>query len=378
MPQSIMHDVIIIGGGVAGASAAILLAHEGKKVLLLEKETAAHHKVCGEFISFEAENYLTGLGINLPSLGAKQIKQVQLISGKKSVTSPLPFTASSLSRFALDDALLKKAATFNANIVRGVTVNKFNQRPEGWNVDTSQGEFYAGAVFLATGKHDLREWARPTSSQNDFIGFKMHFQLQENERAALANHVEIILFKGGYAGLEPIEDGKANLCLVVKKSEYIACGKSWKNLLNNLLSQTPYLSDQLAGSKPCWEKPLAVYGIPYGFVHHADPQDLSNLYRLGDQIAVIPSFSGEGISIALHTAHKAVSAYLNKDATYYHHEMEKELSPQIKRACLLSKVVSSRLGQYGTITLCRLVPKLLEMMAINTRLPVNFSNANQR
>ncbi len=369
MSQNIVYDVIIIGGGVAGAAATIQLARAGKKALLLEKETQAHHKVCGEFISFEAEHYLKDLGVDLPSLGAERIKNIRLIHGKKSVTSSLPFTASSLSRFALDDALLNKASSLHADVMRGITVNKLTQHSRGWSVETSQGEFNANAVFLATGKHDLREWSRPSGNQNDFIGFKMHFQLQENKMAALSDHVEIILFKGGYAGLEPIEDNKANLCLVIKKSSYIACGKNWPSLFSNLLSATPYLSDQLAGCTPCWEKPLAVYGVPYGFVHSPEAREPPDLYRIGDQIAVIPSFSGEGIAIALHTAHKAVSAYLNSNAVTYHREMSKELSPQIKRACLLSKIASSRMGQYGIITSCGLVPKLLASLANITRLP---------
>ncbi len=372
MSEGIVHDVIIIGGGVTGAAAAIQLARAGKKALLLEKETQAHHKVCGEFISFEAEHYLKDLGLDLPSLSAERINNMRLIHGKKSVTSSLPFTASSLSRFALDDALLEQASSLNANVMRGVTVNKLIQRSMGWSVETSQGEFNANAVFLATGKHDLRGWSRPSGNQNDFIGFKMHFRLHESKRASLSDHVEIILFKGGYAGLEPVEDNKANLCLVVKKSDYIACGKNWQSLLGNLLSATPYLSDQLADSTPCWDKPLAVYGIPYGFLHSPEAWEPPNLYRIGDQIAVIPSFSGEGISIALHTAHKAVSAYLNSDAVVYHHAMKKELSTQIKMSSLLSYVASSWLGRCAIILTCRISPQLLKIFALKTRIKFNY------
>jgi len=43
--------VVVIGGGVAGSAAAIRLAQNGQDVLLLEKEPAAHDKVCGEFIA---------------------------------------------------------------------------------------------------------------------------------------------------------------------------------------------------------------------------------------------------------------------------------------------------------------------------------------
>lgn len=63
-----------------------------------------------------------------------------------------------------------------------------------------------------------------------------------------------------------------------------------------------------------WDKPLAVFGIPYGFVHK-DSNTTPGLYRLGDQIAVIPSFSGDGMAIALHTATFAVRAIYKKTLT---------------------------------------------------------------
>ena len=51
MPENVKpREVVVIGGGLAGSAAAIRLAQNGKNVLLLEKEPAAHDKVCGEFI----------------------------------------------------------------------------------------------------------------------------------------------------------------------------------------------------------------------------------------------------------------------------------------------------------------------------------------
>lgn len=370
MPENIRHDVIIIGGGVAGSAAAILLGREGRKVLLLEKEVLAHHKVCGEFISFEAEHYLTSLGLDLTALGAERISHIRLIKGKRSIVSALPFSAASLSRFKLDEALLYKASSEACDVRRGVTVNKLNHDTAGWRMETSSSEFAADAVFLATGKHDLRGWDRANGKQNDMIGFKMHFQLREDKKAALSKHVEIILFNGGYAGLEPIEDGVANFCLVVKKSQYAACGKNWKEFIGKLLLETPYLADQLEGAKACWEKPLAVYGIPYGFIYHSNLDDPPNLYRIGDQMAVIPSFCGEGMAIALHTAHKACFSYLGNSTRTHHLQVQRELSPQIWRASMLSQLSSFRFVQHGMISVCGVFPKLLQTLASETRLKI--------
>jgi menaquinone-9 beta-reductase len=43
---------------------------------------------------------------------------------------------------------------------------------------------------------------------------------------------------------------------------------------------------------------LAIASIPYGYVQNRS----IGLWCIGDQAAVIPSFSGDGIAIALHSA----------------------------------------------------------------------------
>jgi flavin-dependent dehydrogenase len=68
---------------------------------------------------------------------------------------------------------------------------------------------------------------------------------------------------------------------------------------------------RLAGAEPLLEKPIAITHIPYGFVRR-NTEDA--LYCVGDQAAVVPSFTGDGISIALHTARCAVAAYLAGEA----------------------------------------------------------------
>jgi flavin-dependent dehydrogenase len=50
-------QITIIGGGPAGSAAAILLARQGYDVVLLEKDRFPRHKLCGEFLSLEAQDY---------------------------------------------------------------------------------------------------------------------------------------------------------------------------------------------------------------------------------------------------------------------------------------------------------------------------------
>jgi flavin-dependent dehydrogenase len=107
-------EVLVIGGGPAGAAAATALAEAGRRVVLIERTPGPHDKVCGEFISEEAARYLHALGIEPGALGAEPIEAVRLSAGGPVVATALPFTALSLSRRALDEAMLQGAAARGA------------------------------------------------------------------------------------------------------------------------------------------------------------------------------------------------------------------------------------------------------------------------
>ncbi len=206
--------VVIVGGGPAGAAAACRL---GRRATLLERERGPAHKVCGEFISGEAVADLAGLGVDVAALGASAIGAVRLVHRGRVAEARLPFRAAGLSRRVLDEALLARAAAAGAAVHRGVRVR--SAAPG--RVQTDAGAVEAPALLLATGKHDLRGLARqPGAEPEALVGFKLHLRLRAAQQAALAGHVEVLLFAGGYAGLQLVEDGVANLCLLADRARY--------------------------------------------------------------------------------------------------------------------------------------------------------------
>ncbi len=211
---------LVIGGGPAGSMAAIRLAAAGRDVVLIERERAAHHKVCGEFLSREAVHYLDQLGIDLRGLGAELIRTLRLSSGSTVVTGQLPFQAMSLSRRALDEALLQRAQQAGCRVLRGAAVESLVSRDGAWAATLADRmSIRAQTVFLATGKHDLRGLPRSPCRQSDLIGFKLHWQLNPAAINSLNGFMDLFLFPGGYGGLSLVENGAANLCLVVCRSK---------------------------------------------------------------------------------------------------------------------------------------------------------------
>jgi flavin-dependent dehydrogenase len=176
-----------------------------------------------------------------------------------------------------------------------------------WQATLSDGAIYeAPTAFLATGKHDLRTHRRRADPEG-WVAFKMYFRLAPAQAAELARASELMLYPGGYGGIQPVEGGIANLCCVVQQRHLAHVGHRWEGLLAKMQQDCPHLAMRLAGAEPLLAKPIAITHIPYGFVRRTTE---NQLYCIGDQAAVIPSFTGDGISIALHTARCAVAAYL--------------------------------------------------------------------
>lgn len=362
--DSVEH--LVIGGGLAGSMLAMRLAAAGREVVLLEREREAHHKVCGEFLSREAIEYLRHAGIDPLELGARAIDRVLLHSGKRTVEAPLPFTALSLSRRVLDESLLIKAQATGCEIRRGAHVERLEALDGGWLVRLRGAEaILANRVFLATGKHDVNAWERRGATQADLVGFKMHWKLAPAQTEILRGATELFLFRGGYGGLCLVEGCTANLCMVVQRKILQVLG-GWHELLKFIDAEMPALGARLLDGTPCWQKPLAISPIPYGYL--GGPAD--GIWRVGDQAAVIPSFTGDGMSIALHSANLAAEMYLNgKSAEEYMHSLTAQLRSGMRFASGLSRAMVTPAARSIAPFLLSLVPGAMGRIAQSTRIP---------
>jgi flavin-dependent dehydrogenase len=155
----------------------------------------------------------------------------------------------------------------------------------------------ADALFLATGKHELRGVMRAIGTRPVSVGLRAALPPMPD----LAGVIELHLFDGGYAGLLAQEDGTINLCLTVTRTRMT----DRDALIAALIEEAPLLGERIGGSMPDhWE---AVAGVPYGWRALTTE---AGLYRIGDQAAVIASIAGDGIAIALASGAAAANARL--------------------------------------------------------------------
>jgi flavin-dependent dehydrogenase len=360
------HEYMVVGGGLAGAIAALRLARAGCDVTLFEKERIAHHKVCGEFLSPEAVGYLREAGADPVILGAKEIGCLRLSAKRTVIETDLPFRALSLSRRILDEALLTRALEAGCDVRRGAIVQRLSREADGWSSLLADGTLQrAQHVFLATGKHDLRGWNRPEGEHGDLVGFKMHWRLAAGQTAALRGFMDLFLFEGGYGGLALVEEETANFCLVVRRARLRNLG-DWPGLMRALREENALLAERLNGAEAMWPRPLAISAIPYGYL--ADGE--CSAWRIGDQAAVIPSFTGDGMSIALHSgALAAEMCVAAKTPDQYQAVLRRQLRSGMFIATLLSQVMVSRAARSLAPAVISLLPRPIEWIARATRIP---------
>ncbi len=359
-----MPDVVIVGGGPAGAAAAIRLAQAGRDVVVLERSKLPHHKVCGEFLSVEALEALCRLGVDPAALGAAPIDRLRIASGTREVEMPLPFSAAGLSRRALDAALLARAASVGAQVrpgtrVRGIAGNR---------VEIDGGEaLVAPVLLLATGKHDLRGQARETRwrGRGDMIGLKMHLRLPPGR---LARTIELQLFPGGCAGIQPVE-GAANLCISVSSRAYAGAGGTLPGLIAEISQVNATFAETIAGAEPLWPKPLAIARVPYGYLHRPGADAAAPCWRLGDQASVTPSFTGDGLAIALESGLLAAETILaGAPRRHYEARLYRRTSRQMRAARALQAIVDRPALHGLALAVAARVPALVAAGARRTRL----------
>jgi flavin-dependent dehydrogenase len=292
---------LIVGGGPAGAAAAIALARAGIAAELIERSEGPHDIVCGGFLGWDALAGLARLGIDAAALGARPIGRLRLVSAAREVEAPLPHPAAGLSRRTLDSALLAAAGEAGARIRRGLAVRSAD--PARRLIRLDDGNEAAGEVLLiATGKHELRGAARERDTADDPVGLRAAFAPSPALARALEGVIELHLFDGGYAGLLIQEDGMVNLCLSASRRRLKAAGGIEK-LVAAIAAGHPPFRARLEGAAPdTWS---AIAGIPYGWRGRATASDI---YRIGDQAAVIASLAGDGIAIALASGAAAAGA----------------------------------------------------------------------
>jgi flavin-dependent dehydrogenase len=307
-------DVAIIGGGPAGSAAAIRLAQGGARVLLCEAGVFPHDKVCGEFLSPECAVLLGWLGLDsLAALGAAPIHTVSLSAANGAAwETDFPAPAWGLSRSTLDAALAGRAEAAGVTVRSSTTVLRVaGNFGEGFSLQVrahgQEDTLQAGAVIAAHGKRSGLDRAlgrRFLRRPAPYVALKAHFR-----GPRLPGRIELNLFPGGYCGLSEIENGAANLGLLVRRPVFQAAGggpHAIDNFIDWVRGQNRRLDDRLGQAARLHPRWLTIAQVPFS------PKEswCGDILFVGDAAGVMAPLAGDGIAMALRSGGLAADLLL--------------------------------------------------------------------
>jgi 2-polyprenyl-6-methoxyphenol hydroxylase-like FAD-dependent oxidoreductase len=269
------HPITIAGGGLAGLALGIALRERGIPVTLHEASEYPRHRVCGEFLSGVSDEVLENLGIAFALEDAVPLRSSRW-NDEKGPLRDMQVVGRGISRHLLDDRLQARFRQLGGTLVTGSRLETYAIQQEG--------------VVWAAGR------SRRTS---DWVGLKCHFR-----NLPLTHDLEMHVGRSGYVGLARIEEGRVNFCGLFRKRE--ASGAKGIELLHHYLHELGLhdLSRRLAQALPDARSFCGVAGISFDAVK---PQNFS----IGDAAAMIPPFTGNGMSMALEAALLAITPVMD-------------------------------------------------------------------
>lgn len=266
------RNVVIAGGGLAGLSLAVGLRRRGIPVEVREAGRYPRHRVCGEFISGVEPETLEALGIDEVFRDARRLSSLVWFHESHEIhRDMMPDAAMGISRHRLDQRLKDLLEKTGGVITEG---SRCSREP-------------AEGLVWAAGR---------IAGESPWIGLKGHFT-----DLPMQADLEMHLGRTGYAGLAAIEDGRVNVCGLFRLDRTVR--GSGPALLPAYLRQSGLddLADRLANSTADERSFLGVSAFNLGWQESADAG-----ITIGDAAAMIPPFTGNGMSMAFQSADAAL------------------------------------------------------------------------
>lgn len=272
-----LRPIEIVGGGLAGLSLGLALRRHGAPVTLFEAGEYPRHRVCGEFITGLDEQTLAAL--ELAPLLADAVPQREIawqIGDRALRRDTLPCPALGLSRHALDARLAAAFVAAGGDLRTRARVTDVDPRP--------------GRV-LAIGRRRGR---------SPWLGLKAHVR-----NLRLDADLELHLGDGAYVGLSHVENETINVCGLFRRRHPPAAAPgrpigsaTWNLLLAHLQAAgLVSLAGQLGKANVDLASCCSVAALQFDARFKSD-----GAVRLGDAAAMIPPFTGNGMTMALQSA----------------------------------------------------------------------------
>ena len=371
------YDALVIGGGLSGCSTAYQLARDGHDVLLAEQSTYPRQKLCGEFLSPEAQSSFRRLGVlnDVRAAGAEPIDQACLTASSGATTShSLPDVALGFSRYQLDQMLFQNACMAGVDGRPGTRVTNVRGSLRNGFVATVGGDAVEARLVLGAygrrGRLD-RTLERPFMSETTpYVAFKAHYA--GPAAADLDNTIELHSSPGAYCGLSPVEDDRINVCWIGHTDALTEAGGTPEGMLNTTLRQNPALDELLGGLTRVSDRFEAVSQVPL----MPKSRFADDVCMIGDAAGMIAPLCGDGMAMALRTADLVsplasdfLDGRLSARAfrTNYESEWTDTFGPRMRLGRWIHAAAFRPGAAWALVQSCRALPPLAQWIIRSTR-----------
>ncbi len=288
-------NIIIIGGGLAGLTSSILLAKADFSVTLIERKKFPFHRVCGEYVSNEVLPFLQSIGFNPKDFNAATIsKLIVTAPNGKALYANLDLGAFGISRFELDNALYQIGLKAGVNFLLETKVLDVVFEDEKFQVEITNQTLNADLVIGAFGKRsnmDQKLKRKFFYQRSPYLGVKYHIKSDFP-----TNKIQLDNFKGGYCGINKIENDLYCLCYLIE-NKYLKEYGSIQKMEEAILYQNPQLKKHFKTATFVWEQPETINEISFERKSLIE----NHILMCGDTAGMIAPLCGNGMAIAIHS-----------------------------------------------------------------------------
>jgi geranylgeranyl reductase family protein len=298
--------VIVVGGGPAGCAAAIFLRQRGREVLLLDEAGFPRDKVCGEGISPEAWRLLRLLGLDssVRALHPYPLRGMTLVApdGTSFRGDYRDRYGFAVRRRDFDHVLLRGARAAGVEVreeTRATDLLSASGLLQGVVAEHAglRETLTARLVIGADGRRSVvARRLGLLSVHPHFRKFAVRGYWEGVE--ALDERGEMHVAAGGYCGIAPLSPTRANVTFVVDQRAMREAGGGLEDFFrSSLCRRWPRVAERLAHAT-LLEKPRTIGPLALVARGVSGPGTL----LVGDAAGFYDPFTGEGVTLALHSA----------------------------------------------------------------------------
>lgn len=263
------RPITIAGGGLAGLALGVALRRSDVPVRVIEASNYPRHRVCGEYLSGIQPQELAALGITDLLQPAVRHHDTAWFDGPRLLLrQSIPEDAYGISRHYLDEALATRFRDLGGDLQ---TSTRFT--------DNEQAE----GTVLAMG--------RPQRA-SAWLGLKAHYT-----DLPLTSDLEVHLSNAAYVGLARVEGGAVNVCGLFGRTDAIASAGLRALERACVDAGLSGLAERLQAASL---DAASLKGVNRFHLGWQPVQDQA--VRVGDAAAIIPPFTGNGMTMAFQSA----------------------------------------------------------------------------